>query len=299
MTTSSVPTTRNEVADRLIDGSIRRSHNSLLEIDWDAAQDPDLFYMPPEMLTLYGTALWEQMTHRERVELSRQEVANTFSRAVWFENTLNQGLLRAMLYQDPTSAHVHYALTELGDETRHMVMFGKMVSAIGAEPYRLSLPQALSVQALPMFYKGLMLYVAALCGEEVIDDVQRRFMHHPQLQPIVAQTMRIHIAEEARHIRFAREGVRRHVRTAPWWSRTFCATANGAGAFILDRMFLDKRAYERCGLPVAEAVRQARANEHSRARRRDSFADLRGFLEDNGLLNPVSRFMWRRYGFLA
>ncbi|MGV9545228.1 AurF N-oxygenase family protein [Nocardia beijingensis] len=299
MTTSSIPVARNEVADRLIDGSIRRSHNSLLEIDWDAPQDPNLFYMPPELISLYGTPLWDQMTHAERVELSRQEVANTFSRAVWFENTLNQGLLRAMLHQDPTSAHVHYALTELGDETRHMVMFGKMVSAIGAEPFRLSLPQALAVQALPLFYKGLMLYVAALCGEEVIDDVQRRFLHHPELQPIVAQTMRIHIAEEARHIRFAREGVRRHVRKAPWWSVAFCATANGAASFILDRMFLDKRAYERCGLPVDEAMRQARSNEHNLARRRASFADLHGFLTDNGLLNPVSRFMWRRYGFLA
>ncbi|OXR39773.1 hypothetical protein B7C42_08158 [Nocardia cerradoensis] len=299
MTTSSQPAARDQVAARLIEGSVRRSHNSLLEIDWDAPQDPDLFYMPPELVTLYGTPLWESMTHRQRVELSRQEVANTFSRAVWFENTLNQGLLRAMLHQDPTSAHVHYALTELGDETRHMVMFGKMISAIGAEPYRLSLIQALTVQAMPLFYRGLMLYLAALCGEEVIDDVQRKFLRHPDLQPIVAQTMRIHIAEEARHIRFAREGVRRHARRASWPVKTFCATANGAAAFILDRMFMDKRAYERCGLPVAEAVRQARANEFNRIRRRAAFADFHAFLEDNELLNPVSRFMWRRYGFLA
>ncbi|MFE3171216.1 diiron oxygenase [Amycolatopsis sp. NPDC059090] len=299
MTTPSRRTTRDQVAARLLGGSIRRSHNSLVEIDWDAPQDPDLFYMPPETISLYGTPLWEEMSHRERVELSRQEVANTFSRAVWFENTLNQGLLRTMLYQDPTSPHVHYALTELGDETRHMVMFGKMVSAIGAEPYRLSRLQVLAVQAMPFLYRGLMLYVAALCGEEVIDDVQRKYLAHPGLQPIVAQTMRIHIAEEARHIRFAREGVRRRMQTAPWWSRTFCATANGAAAFILDKMFNDKRAYERCGLPVREAVRQAKANEYNRAGRRAAFADFREFLEDNNLLNVVSRAAWRRYGFLA
>lgn len=198
--TASPETDRAQVADRLLGGSVRRSHDSLVEIDWDAPQDPDLFYMPPEMITLYGTPLWEQMSHAERVELSRQEVANVFSRAVWFENTLNQGLLRAMLHQDPTSSHVHYALTELGDQTRHMVMFGKMISAIDAEPYRLSKLEAVAVRALPFWYRGLMLYVAALCGEEVIDDVQRQTLHHRQLQPIVAQTMRIHIAEEARHI---------------------------------------------------------------------------------------------------
>lgn len=184
-------------------------------MDWDAPQDPDLFYMPPEMISLYGTPMWEQMTHRQRVELSRQEVANLLSRAVWFENTLNQGLLMVMLHQDPTSRHVHYALTELGDETRHMVMFGRAVAAIGAKPYRLSWTEALAVQLFPLVYRGLMLWVAALCGEEFLDDAQRKYLRHPDLQPIIAQVMRIHVVEEARHIRYAREGVRRRIQRAP------------------------------------------------------------------------------------
>jgi hypothetical protein len=192
---------RDVVAERLVSGSIRRSFNSLVDVDWDAPQDPDVFYLPPEMVSLHGTALWEKMTHRQRVELSRQEAANLLSRGVWFENTLNQGLLRAMLHQDPTSTDVHYALTELGDETRHMIMFGRAVKAIGAKPYRLATHQAVAVQLFPFFYRGLFLYVAALMGEEILDDAQRKLAHHPDLQPIMAQIMRIHVTEEARHIR--------------------------------------------------------------------------------------------------
>jgi hypothetical protein len=289
---------RETVADRLIGGSMRRSYNSVTDVAWDAPQDPDRFYMPPEVISLYGTALWEAMSHRERVELSRQEAANMLSRAVWFENTLNQGLLRAMLHQDPTSRHVHYALTELGDETRHMVMFGRAIAAIGALPFRLSTLEAMTVQLLPFFYRGLMLWVAALCGEEVIDDTQRTYGRHPELQPIMTQVMRIHVTEEARHIRYAREGVRRRIRRAPWWERQFVATANGTAGFILRRLFYDRRVYARCGLDVREAMHQARNNEQVNARRRESFDGLRAFLEQNGLLNPVSRMMWRRCGFL-
>jgi hypothetical protein len=290
---------REQAAERLIDGSLRRSYDSSVDVDWDAPQDPDLFYVPPETISLYGTPLWESMSHRERVELSRQEAANTLSRAVWFENTLNQGLLRAMLHQDPTSRNVHYALTELGDETRHMIMFGRGVSAIGALPYRLSTLEAMAVQLFPFFYRGLFLYVAALCGEELIDDMQRNYLHHPDLQPIMAQIMRIHVTEEARHIRYAREGVRRRVQRASWWERQFVATANGAAGFVLRRLTYDKKVYARCGLDVNEAMRQARANEQVNARRREAFESLYHFLDENGLLNAVSRFPWRRFGFLG
>lgn len=224
---------RDQAAERLLAGSLRRSYDSAVDVDWDAPQDPDLFYAPPETISLYGTPLWEGMSHRERVELSRQEAANMLSRAVWFENTLNQGLLRAMLHQDPTSRHVHYALTELGDETRHMIMFGRGVAAIGAMPYRLSTLEAMTVQLFPFFYRGIFLYVAALCGEELIDDLQRNYLRHPDLQPIMAQIMRIHVTEEARHIRYARDGVRRRIQRAPWWERQLAATANGAAGFIL------------------------------------------------------------------
>ncbi|MBJ8346918.1 diiron oxygenase [Antrihabitans sp. YC2-6] len=298
----SVPThevARRQMADRLIGGSIRRSYNSAIDVDWDAPQDPDVFYLPPEGISLYGTPLWEKMSHRERVELSRQEAANMLSRAVWFENTLNQGLLRAMLHQDPTSRNVHYALTEIGDETRHMIMFGRTVSAIGAEPYRLSTLEALTVQLFPLTYRGLFLWVAALCGEELVDDLQRKFARHPDLQPIMQQVMRIHVTEEARHIRYAREGVRRRVQRAPWWERQFAATANGAAGFILRRMMYDGEVYVRCGLDKGEAMRQARANEQVNAVRRDSFVGVYDFLSENGLMNPISRTLWRAFGFLA
>ncbi|MGX7693339.1 AurF N-oxygenase family protein [Gordonia polyisoprenivorans] len=305
MTTNStsIPTTRpldrNASADRLLDASMRRSYDSAVDVAWDAPQDPDVFYLPEEGISLYGTPLWESMSHRERVELSRQEVANMLSRGVWFENTLNQGLLRAMLYQDPSARDVHYALTEIGDETRHMIMFGRGATAVGAQPYRLSKLEAFTVQLFPTAYKGLMLWVAALCGEEVLDDLQGKTAHDPDIQPIVAQIFRIHTAEEARHIRYAREGVLRRLERASWWERAFVRQANGAAAFVLRRIMFNKEVYRRAGLNPREAMRQARANEQVNAVRREAFQPLYHFMVDNGLMGSLSRLMWRKHGFLA
>ena len=76
------------------------------------------------------------MSRAQQIELSRQEFVNTLSAGIWFENILNQALLRDIMHRDPTTNSTHYALTELGDETRHMVMFGKTIERVGGNPVR-------------------------------------------------------------------------------------------------------------------------------------------------------------------
>lgn len=296
--TSTAVTARGAVAQRLIGGTVRRNYDPLVDIDWDADLDPDKWFVPAEAVSLYDTPMWDDMSDDQRRELSRQELANMLSRAVWFENTLNQGLLQTMLFQDPTATHVHYALTELGDETRHMVMFGRAVTAIGAQPYRLNRLQALGVQAFPFAYRGLFLWVAALCGEEWLDQAQRKYIHDENIQPLVRRIMQIHVTEEARHIHFARDGVRRRIKRAPWWEREFARHANGGAALVLDAMTLNPEAYRRCGLDAGKAERQARSSPHNLRRRNEFFAPMWEFFTEQGLASPVSARVWRQYGFL-
>ena len=165
-------------------------------------------------MSLYATPMWDEMTREQQIDLSRQELVNTLSAGIWFENMLNQTLLRTILHEDPTSRSTHYKLTELGDETRHMVMFGKAIERIGAKPVRPRLFQRMIINAMPLvFQRGSMLWVAALIGEEIFDSLQRQMMDDPELQPMIQRLMRIHVTEEARHIQFARDGARKRVPT--------------------------------------------------------------------------------------
>ena len=188
-------TTRAEFAERLLKGSVRKSYEPVVDIDWEAPLDPDKFYLPPKVVSLYGTPIWEAMSRAEQIELSRQELVNTLSAGIWFENILNQALLRKMMHQDPTAATTHYELTELGDETRHMVMFGKAIARVGADPVRPRLYQRIAINALPFAFRGSVLWVAALIGEEIFDSLQRQMMDDDELQPVVQRLMRIHVTE--------------------------------------------------------------------------------------------------------
>src|ERR1700687_5992275 len=230
---TSAAASREEFSERLLKGSVKKSYAPIVDIDWDAPLDPDKFFLPPKTVSLYGTPLWDTMTRAQRIELSRQEFVNTLSAGIWFENILNQALLRKMMHQDPTARATHYKLTELGDETRHMIMFGKAIERIGAKPVRPRRLHRMIINALPLaFQRGSMLWVAALIGEEIFDSLQRQMLDDPELQPMIQRLMRIHVTEEARHIQFARDGLRKRSPNMRWIPRLFVANVNGIGGYF-------------------------------------------------------------------
>src|SRR5579875_1872811 len=137
-------------ATRLLGSSSRNSYDPELDIDWDAA-DPSLDgsgdtgdtgalsgtrFMPYERLSLYGTPLWDRMTEPQRRELSRLELASFASTGLWFELVLIQMLARWAYHQDPQDPRTQYALAEIGDETRHILMFAKSIARLDAPTYR-------------------------------------------------------------------------------------------------------------------------------------------------------------------
>src|SRR3954471_15150560 len=152
MTTAVRPSgpSREEFSERLLRGSVKKSYEPVVDIDWDAPLDPDKFFLPPKVVSLYGTPLWDGMTREQQIELSRQELVNTLSAGIWFENILNQALLRDLMHQDPTARATHYALTEMGDETRHMGMFGRPIEKIGGKPMRPRRWQRILINGLPL-----------------------------------------------------------------------------------------------------------------------------------------------------
>ncbi len=295
----SAPTrTRDDVAGRLLGGSVRRSYAPVVDIDWDAPLVPGKWFLPAEMCTLYGTDLWARLTEEQRIELSRQELVNLLSMGVWFENLLNRLLLRELLSADPTGRDAHYSLTEMGDECRHMVMFGRVIDRIGARPYRLRGWQLAVVKyLLPLLIRGEAVWVFALVGEEIFDAQQRRIHSHPDLQPIVARLMQIHTTEEARHIGYARDGARRGVATRSRAQRFVAGNLHAAAAYGFRYLFANPRMYARVGLDAHVAYRAAVTNPYHIAAKQDGFRGLGQFLTSVGLMGPIARRAWRRSGF--
>ena len=287
---------RDVVAGRLLKASALRSYDPVTDLDWTAELDPDLPALPLHRVSLYGTPLWEQMSHHQRVQLSWHEFASISSVGLWFELILMQGLLRYAYDRDPLSPNVQYCLTEVGDETRHSVMFARaaerLAPGVRYRPSRL-------VHQLGRLYKttcgGPMLFASVLVAEETLDRLQRELMDDETCLPFARDVARIHVTEEARHDAYARTAVSRQVprlsRPALAWHRLATAVTS---AFVVTS-FLDPAVYEAVGLDRREAVRQARANPHHRGTRRWTAERVVSFLGEHDLVTgPV----WKRVGLL-
>lgn len=289
---------REEIAKRLLTSSVEHSFDPLTAIDWDQPFDPQRFFMSPHRVTLYGTPLWESMTQEQQVELSKHEVASMMHIGIWFETILMNLLVRHIYPLDPTSKHVHYAWTEIADECRHSTMFGMALGKFGTPDYsprpRL-MRQGRLMMALP---SGPATWAAILLGEELIDTMQREAMRDGTIQPIMRDIVRIHVIEEARHVRYAREELTRQMAGLTGLARERERVRTAICATVIAHNFVTPRVYAGVGLDPEEAARQAAANPHRRETTAWMAAKLAEFLREVGLIGGPSELLWKRAGLI-
>jgi hypothetical protein len=294
MTRSETQDDRQTTALRLLDSSAQLSYDPIREVDWDTPLDTAYHGTSPEWSTLFGTAYWNDMTPEQQRELTRQEAASVASTGIWFEMILQQMLLRDFYAKDPTDPAFQWALTEIADECRHSIMFARGAAKLGAPAYR---PGRVAVELGRMFKaiaSGEAAYAAILVAEEVLDVMQRDWMRDARVVPFVRTINNIHVVEESRHMKFAREETRERLRGAGVVRRQVNALVVSIAAYFIVTSMVSPKVYANAGLDTARALREARRNEHHKSMLRSSCAGLMEFLDSAGLLTRAARFVYQR-----
>ena len=297
---SALLTDREQVAERLLEASAKHSYDPDTELDWDAPLESGKWFLPERMVSLYGTPIWNRLSEQRRIDLSRHEAASLASAGVWFEVILMQLLARHIYDMDPRSRHVTYALTEMADECRHSRMFARMVTKLDTPYYGPGGITRFLGRVLKTTATTPGAFTATLLVEEILDRIQRQTFPDETVQPLVRGITRIHVVEEARHVRYAREELRRQMATCPAWERQFTRTVSGEASVVVARALVHPGVYAAVGLNVEEAMRQARQSEHRRETMRWSAEKLTSFLEEIGVIHSaLDRAAWRRSGLLG
>ena len=285
---------RERTAERLLKASAKNSYDPRLDIDWAAAIDGDAAFLPVERVSLYGTGLWDGLSERQRRELSKHELASIASIGLWTEFVLIQMLARYTYHQDPKAAHTQYALTEIGDETRHVIMFAKALERMGCPTYQ---PPRV-VRQLARLYKatarGPSVFAPVLITEEITDRLQRATMNDESIHPLIRMVNRIHVVEEARHVRFARDELARQLPRLGPVKRFVANTVSAIVGAIVMSALVDPAVYASVGLDPTSAARIARDNPHHQATRRWMAERIMAFLAEQGMVTRYSRPIYRR-----
>ena len=295
----------NKLIDRLSVASVEKHYEPYIDIDWDSPEmsiDPnDERWALPPIDPLGGHTWYRAQMPEIRAQIGLWRIAAAMKIGVQFENLLKRGLLAYALPLPNGSSEFRYVYHEVIEEGHHGMMFQEFINRTGMPipglPPLLSLI-APAVVPLGRWFPGLFFFFV-LGGEDPIDHVQRKMINRGDpLHPLVERIIRIHVAEEARHLSFARHYLRRRLPRVGWVRRQIVGIAIPIILGIMARQMLapSPSMIRRFKIPREVIDDVYRNNPDARAEVSASLDKVRSLAYELKLINRVNRPIWKAFG---
>lgn len=290
---TSLPRTAARAA-QLVAASERTTLDPFHEVDWSIPIDDSSFHLPPELLPLYGTAVWQAMTLAEQIAYSRHETAAMFGAGIWFENALMQLVLRHLVHVPIDDPSHRYLLIEVADECRHSTMFGEYIRRACTPVYGPTMQFDLATSTGG---DRVMSYLLILAVEELLDHANRATMRDERLHPVSRQIAKVHVLEEARHVSFAKTFLAEMWPTLSADERDIVRDAAPVLVAEVVRLNVDTRVYDNLG--IDDGVATVQANPHYQHNVINGLGKLTRFLSETGIIDADHANQWASLGLIA
>jgi hypothetical protein len=195
--------TLEQTVERLCEAS-RKDFANPYELSWPEAVDPYQWYTSPELISLYGTPYYSELSETQQKRLSFLEAVNFFSLNIHGEKALIEGLARR-LYEKKSHAFSDYLHHFLDEENKHMVYFGGFCMRYAGKVYpdkKMNLERDYASGE-----EEFLFFTKVLIFEEIVDVYNVRMAQDERLAPVAREINRLHHRDEARHLVFGRQMV--------------------------------------------------------------------------------------------
>ena len=250
--------TASELAVRLTKASRKKLWDVYNTFNWPDALQKDAWYMPPELISLYGTPVYDSLSEEQRKSLSLYELGNFFSLVLQGERPLVQGLVHRLYAKGnsvPVNEYLHHFVDE---ENKHMVMFGEFCNRYVGKVY----PEK-KITLSREYAKGeeeVAFYCKVMVVEELGDYYNLAIEKDERVDALVREINKVHHVDEARHLAFGRVQLAElFERYSPDWSAD---TLAGFRQWLADYLraswgdYYNPTMYRDAGLADAYELRQ-------------------------------------------
>jgi len=300
-----VTSTYEATLKTLSEGSVRQHFDAFVDIAWDDPEyaiDPtDPRWILPAEDPLGGHPWYRALPQERKVEIGLWRFANITKVGLQFENVLIRGLMEYCMTVPNGSPEFRYCTHEATEETHHTQMFQEFVNRSGADVpggrplFRRVAPfLPLAAHVLPEIF-----FVGVLAGEEPIDHMQKTILRSErEMHPLLKRIMQIHIAEEARHISFAHEYLKQRTPQLGRVRKGLLSVAFPITMRVLCDVIMvpTKELTTELGVPREVVKELYWDSPQGRELLRDMFGDVRMLAEEMGIMDPVSRRLWKKLG---
>jgi hypothetical protein len=277
-----------DLAARLTQASRRQLWDVHTHFAWPERLDETAWWMPPELISLYGTPTWDGLDQAARLRLSRYEIGNFFSLVLQGERPLVQGLIHRIHGKSGTWDITDYLHHFVDEENKHMVMFGEFCRRYVGKVY----PEkkiALSRKFAPG-EEDIVFFCKVMVVEEYGDYYNVAIERDERVDPTVREVNRVHHVDEARHLAFGRRYLAElfDQHAAKWPAETITGLRSWLAQYLKASWadYYNPAAYKDAGIEDAYAVRQAAlAHPACVAQRKRASEKLVNYFLKTGLLS--------------
>jgi len=296
MVTTLTPPSVADRARQLVAASQRQTLDPFVAVDWERPLDASGYYLPPEFLPLYGTAVWDSMAEADRILYSKHESAALCAAGIWFENILMQLMLHHLYDLPATDGSHRYLLVETADECRHSTMFGEIIRRGGTPAYQVHRLLQWGGKILTTTTRGIESYVAMLAAEELLDVTNRATMKDERCHGTAREIAKVHVMEEARHVSYARTYITEVWPTLSWIRRIVAMVRVPFVVRAIAEGLVNPAVYRE--LEIDNGYWTARTNPVHNERVVRDLGKLTDLLADIGIINTFTRPFWQVLGLV-
>lgn len=299
----------NSIISRLSKQSVDKHFGAYEDIDWESPdmqivlgngewilKDGDL---DPIAETQWYLGLDDDLKDR----LGLLSVAIRMKFGLQFESILKRGLLEYAAKLPNNSPEFRYVYHEVIEEAQHSLMFQEFVNRTGLEVNgmsKLDLFGTSIIIKLGAYFPALFFFFV-LGGEDPIDYLQRKALRtKDDIHPLLRTIMKIHVTEEARHLSFARHYLKLNVPRLDFVRKTVVSIAVPIILGTMAQMMLQapKQVVEEFAIPKEGITEAYKDNNKHLQGTKDSLKKVRQLYEELGLMNPLSKTIWKSFKIL-
>lgn len=240
----------------------------LAALDWRAL-DLQCYWLPPEATSLHGLPEFDALSDGARMRLSQYEFLGIAQLSVALERVALEAAASRLRHAE-SGAEYTFILHEMREEAGHGLMFLRLAAASGLDvpDWRFAVPRFARPVARLAPGDGLYWFMRVV-AQDVPDKLHRFIRRHagPEVSPFVRQMISLHMADQSRHLAYARRRLELALQGAGrTGSRVLPVLCNTLFNRFVRRMFWPAPdLYERAGLGEGRAWRHAALrNPHRR-----------------------------------
>ncbi len=293
------------LVERLSRQSIDKHFDAYVDVAWDdpalAIDASDPRWELPADSPLGATGWYRKLPPATRSQIGLHLTVSNMKAGLQFESVLKRGLLEYAFKLPDNRPEFRYVYHEVIEEAQHSLMFQEFVNRSGLRAQGLSWDLKIGTRGVISTARWFptLFFVYVLGGEDPIDHVQREALRSGRdLHPLVERIMRIHVTEEARHLSFARQYLRREVpRLGPIRRAVLAFEAPLILAVMAKVMMRPSKAIVKEYRIPRSVLREAYGRgTASRIEVRRSLRKVRRLIVELGLVNPLTKKLWQLAG---